>query len=80
MTIAQRQQRTDWRTAQVVDDAILFLGAGGRVSQALRYMSERFVPPSVQQRVLSNQAVLRQRDRAALHPGVLQAFSARHLH
>ena len=80
MASAQFMERTDWRTAQIVDDAILFLSSGGKPALALRYMSERFVPPSVQQRVLSNQAVLRHRDRTALRPSAMKAFGIHQLH
>ena len=61
MNPLQKEQRSDWRTAQIVDAIICYLGQGGSPGFAHDYMNMHLVPRTVQLRVLGNTAVIRHR-------------------
>jgi len=61
MDSVQGNQRNDTLTAQVVDTAIMYLTADGKVANANHYITMRCVPDSVQSSVLNHTAVIRRK-------------------
>ena len=54
--------RTDWLTAQHVDEAIDLLATGAHHEKVRVFMAGKLIPPTVQRRVLAGQAARRHRD------------------
>ena len=61
MSPFKAEKRADWRTAQIVDAIILYIGQGGSSGFAHEYMNMHLVPRNVQLRVLDGLAVIRHR-------------------
>ena len=54
------KERTDYRTAQAVDDALDMLATGNLHEKVRAFMAMRMVPPAVQRRVLAGHATVNQ--------------------
>lgn len=57
------KERTDWRMAQTVDDALDMLATWNLHEKVQAFMTERMVPPAVQRRVLAGHAARRHKER-----------------